>query len=106
MTTYADLDVIRAGETYRLRVKFEDAAGAAIDLTGATFEGRLALPGGVETIAATVDAAGGEVLISVDRTATANWPAGRLSMEVWADYGEGAAIEAARKYTHEFICEA
>ena len=106
MSCANDLPVIRPGQTFRLALNFKDSAGAAVDLTGATIEGRLALPSGVATYPATVDAAAGGVVVTVDRTVTADWPVGRYEMQIWADYGEGAAIEESPEYVHAFSVQA
>jgi hypothetical protein len=106
MTCANDLPVIRPGQTFRLALAFKDSEGVAVDLTGAAIEGRLVLPSGAVTYPATVDAAAGSVVVTVDRTATAEWPAGRYEMQIWADYGEGAAIEESPEYIHVFSVQA
>lgn len=88
------------GETFRLVMRLKDASGAPSPLAGVTAEGRMEVNGAPVSYPAVIDAAQGELIITVDRDLTAAWDRGRKAMRVWLDYGEGAAVEARMIYEH------
>jgi hypothetical protein len=81
------------GTTLRISLELQDAAGAAVDISGVSAELRVQVSGSTVTFAGVTGGAAGTVVCTVDRTVTAAWPIGVHSYQIWLDYGEGQAVE-------------